>query len=118
MKMSMTKLIQYVRDIAKANDLSYLHDAADILTEAHYAGYIKDNGIVRKFRGTLPMTADGEIVGENAGGLWVWTDSDGLQQDGTGRFRLEDYDAWTVGDAYSSEDAAKAARAKKKGGKR
>lgn len=65
-----------------------------------------------KVLGTLPMTADGVVVGEGASPLWIWTDDDGLQNDGTSRLHLDHYDDYPVEYAYSTHEAAEAARAK------
>lgn len=70
--MSINELIDTIEDAADLYDddsagacgaSARLSEAARILRDAHKAGFITDDGQVRKVLGTLPLTADGCVVG-------------------------------------------------------
>ena len=84
-------------------------------------GHIIDNGVVRKVLGTLPLTADGCVIGNKA---WLWNIFPGAKgRDDDRPMRvcykpvpITDPDAYTDGpmQMYSTREAAEAAR--KEGG--
>lgn len=47
-------------------DLMTFRNVVDILRECVASGFVTPDGVVRKVLGTLPVTADGCIIGNNA----------------------------------------------------
>lgn len=73
---------------------------------------IDDAGVVRKVMGTLPMTADGCVVGDAA---HLWTNNAGevnaLRADAIGATEFgEDGDFYEAAECYSTREAAEAAK--------
>lgn len=80
-----------------------------IVEDAKAANLIGEDGKLRKVLGTLPVTADGCVVGECSSELW-WFNGEVIAHSGTGRCRVDDLDERPVEHTYSTREAAEAAR--------
>ncbi len=92
-----------------------------IEADAKAANLIGPDGNVRKVLGTLPVTADGCVVGECSPELW-WYQNDNITHDATKRLCVHDIYEMPVEYTYSTREAAEAARnnstpASERGGK-
>jgi hypothetical protein len=82
-------------------------------SEAIAAGFIGEDGEVRKVLGTLPLTADGCIVGNH---ITLWINDVGevasLRVDNIGCSERDGLDGafWEAGECYSTPEAARDAK--------
>ena len=104
-----SKLCEYISDAADA-----IRAMAKLIDEAHAAGFITDEGKVRKVLGTLPITADGCVIGHGALIHGYWDDGEpGWTSRSSVRVDMEDWNKPECGGFYSTRDAAEAARGEK-----
>lgn len=105
--MNTRELIDKLNDAAN-HPGKYLDDvlmrwAASILHDCLAAGFVTEDGKVRKVLGTLPLTADGFLAG-SAAELW-WRDS---EEERTRHIMVL---PCNVSDCYSTPEACEAAEA-------
>ena len=84
---------------------SRLRGLQRVYDQCRAAGFIDDNGAVRKVLGELPITGDGCVIGTNAV-LWSWWQPQFTDDEGFAQCSVTNGVVSSPGGCYSTKEAA------------